>query len=160
MLADPTRLTQVVVNLLDNAAKYTEPGGELVIQAGVTGDEAFFAVVDNGMGMQREMLDVAFDLFTQADTSLARSQGGLGVGLALVRNLVEMHGGRVAASSPGLGRGCEFVVHIPLAPAEVYVEAPAERPPVAPRGGRKRVLVVDDNRDAAELLEVALAGSG
>jgi PAS domain S-box-containing protein len=159
--ADPIRMIQVMSNLLDNASKYTDPGGEIFVSVRVTGGEVVITVRDTGVGMQPEIVDSAFQLFTQANTSLARSQGGLGIGLTLVRNLVEMHGGRVSASSPGLGLGSEFVVRLPLAregapEAETHKATDlGER-----RASRKRVLIVEDNDDTAKTLEMALVGSG
>jgi signal transduction histidine kinase len=125
---DPTRLGQVVGNLLNNAAKYTEPGGRITLTAAREGDEAVLRVRDTGVGLSAAMLPHVFDLFTQADQTLDRSQGGLGIGLTLVRSLVEMHGGRVVADSAGLGQGSEFTVRLP-----VPAGAPLGGPPVAPR---------------------------
>ena len=105
---DPTRLEQAVANLLNNAAKYTEPGGEITVTSEREGDELVLRVADTGIGLSAEMMNRVFDLFAQADLSLDRTQGGLGIGLTLVRSLVEMHGGSVSASSPGLGLGSEF----------------------------------------------------
>jgi PAS domain S-box-containing protein len=159
--ADPVRMIQILSNLLDNAAKYTEDDGAIYTSVGVSGDDVLTTVRDTGVGMEPEVLETAFQLFTQADTSLARSQGGLGIGLTVVRNLVEMHGGTVSASSPGLGQGSEFVVRLPLARdhSPSAVSEKRERAS-AGRRPRKRVLVVDDNRDAADALEMALAATG
>ena len=112
--ADPTRLAQVLTNLLNNAAKYTEPGGHIRLTVERRGDEVVVRVRDDGIGIAPELLPRLFELFTQADRSLDRSQGGLGVGLALVKSLVEMHGGGVEAASEGLGRGSEFIVRLPV----------------------------------------------
>lgn len=112
--ADPTRLTQMVENLLTNAAKYTEERGRITLAATREGDTAVLRVRDTGMGIPREMLTKVFDLFTQVDRSLARSEGGLGIGLTLVKNIAEMHGGTVAAFSEGRGKGSEFVVRLPI----------------------------------------------
>jgi signal transduction histidine kinase len=112
--ADPTRLEQVVVNLLNNAAKYTEPGGKICLTVERDREEARLIVRDNGMGMNREALAQAFELFAQADRSLDHSQGGLGVGLAMVKSLVKMHGGQVRAHSDGIGRGTEVAVILPI----------------------------------------------
>jgi signal transduction histidine kinase len=114
--ADPGRLEQVLKNLLNNAAKYMEPGGRIWLSAEVRSGDVVLRVRDTGIGIDREMLPHVFDFFWQVERTLDHSQGGLGIGLALVRKLVEMHGGSVSASSPGLGRGCEFVVRLPLAP--------------------------------------------
>ena len=113
--ADPVRLEQVVVNLLTNASKYTDDGGQIGVTVVREGEEMVLRVRDTGIGIEAELLPRIFDLFVQADRSLLRSQGGLGIGLALVRRLVEMHGGTVEAHSEGLKRGCEFVVRLPVA---------------------------------------------
>jgi signal transduction histidine kinase len=113
---DQARLVQVLTNLLNNAAKYTDPGGRIELSAGQEGDEAVVRVRDSGVGIPRDMLPRIFDLFMQVEGSRDRSQGGLGIGLALVRRLVELHGGTVSAHSTGPGRGSEFVVRLPLAP--------------------------------------------
>jgi signal transduction histidine kinase len=114
--ADPARLAQVVTNLLNNATKYTDPGGRIRVTAGPEGGEAVVRVRDTGVGIPPEMLAQVFELFTQVDTSLARRvQGGLGIGLSLAKRLVEMHGGSVEAQSDGPGTGSEFVVRLPLA---------------------------------------------
>jgi len=151
--ADSTRLEQILTNLLNNAAKYTEPGGELRVWAKVEGEDVAVGVRDSGIGMSPELLPRVFDLFTQAERSLDRSQGGLGIGLALVRRLVQLHGGSVSAHSEGPGKGSEFVVRMPaLAP-----EAAASIPPLRSEEKHEdpsamRVLVVEDNDDAAETL--------
>ena len=158
--ADSTRLEQVVVNLLNNAAKYTEEGGQIRLAVRQEGDEMVLRVRDTGVGIAPEVLPHVFDLFTQADRSLDRSQGGLGIGLALVQRLVEMHRGTVVAHSAGLGRGAEFMVRLPVLLSQ---PKPPPRSPTKPadspsRGGR--VLVVDDNEDSAEMLAKLLARSG
>jgi CheY-like chemotaxis protein len=159
LLADPTRLEQVFANLLNNAAKYTERGGALALAAERQGDEVLVRVRDNGFGIPARVLPHVFDLFAQADRTLDRSQGGLGIGLTLVRTLAEMHGGGVTAHSEGPGKGSEFVVRLPVAPdsdgclpaGETGSAAPA---PEVPPG--LRILVVDDNRDAADSLALLL----
>src|SRR5439155_23063013 len=157
--ADPVRLAQVVTNLLVNAAKYTPATGRIWLTGERDGAEAVIRVRDSGVGIEPEFLPRVFDLFSQADRSLARTRGGLGIGLMLVRRLVELHGGSVAASSPGVGKGSEFVVRLPALPkGAARDDRPTEAPaPVA--GAPRRVLVVDDNWDAAEstafLLRVA-----
>jgi signal transduction histidine kinase len=115
VIGDRVRLAQVLSNLLNNAAKYTEPGGRVAVTAGVKGQQAVLTVTDSGVGIPPDALPHLFDLFTQVNRTLNRSQGGLGIGLALVRRLVEMHGGTVSASSDGLGRGATFTVALPLA---------------------------------------------
>ncbi len=167
--ADPTRLAQVVGNLLNNAAKYTPPGGCIGLAMRREGDSAVVQVSDNGIGIAAESLQQVFEMFAQVSEDAYRVQGGLGIGLSLVRRLVELHGGSVSASSEGPGRGATFTVRLPLADEAPPGEAPAL--PGEPRaaGGRLRVLVVDDNLDAAESLamllrlgehEVSLAADG
>ena len=111
--ADPTRLEQVFVNLLTNAAKYTDSAGEIRVETRAEAEAAVISVSDNGIGISRELLPRIFDLFVQSDRSLDRSEGGLGIGLSLVKDLVEMHGGTVTATSEGIGKGSEFVVRLP-----------------------------------------------
>ena len=146
--ADPTRLEQVIWNLINNAAKYTEPAGEILVSLREERGEAVLRVRDNGIGIEPAMLDHVFELFTQADQSPARSRGGLGVGLTLVRRLVEMHGGSVRAHSEGLGKGSEFEVRLPLsagAPA-------AARAQLGKTAGKRRLLLIEDNPDIGETL--------
>ena len=153
MMGDPTRLEQVFGNLLTNAAKYTEPGGSIGLTAERSGDEAVVTVVDDGIGLTTEMLPHVFDLFAQADRSLARAQGGLGIGLTLVRSLVQLHGGSVSARSDGPGLGSTFVVRLP-----VPTSAPTETAPGREAGGRATttaplaILIVDDSVDSARSL--------
>jgi signal transduction histidine kinase/CheY-like chemotaxis protein len=149
---DPTRLSQVFANLLNNAAKYTPDGGALAITAEVAGPTIVVRVSDSGVGIPAGMLGYVFDMFTQVGRSIERSQGGLGIGLTLVRRLVEMHGGSVAAESPGAGRGSTFVVTLPIAAPAASVAAEVS----APATTGLRVLVVDDNLDAAEMLATLL----
>ena len=152
--ADPVRLAQVLSNLLTNAAKYTDQGGRIWLRGALDGGEVVVQVRDNGIGITAELLPSVFDLFTQADRSLDRSQGGLGVGLTLCRHLVEMHGGSIRASSAGPGQGSEFEVRLPAAAA---VPAPAAADSAtAAMAPAQRVLVVDDNVDAAESLALLL----
>jgi PAS domain S-box-containing protein len=153
---DPTRLQQVVVNLLNNAAKYTDEGGHiwLTVKQAEGEVEVVLRVRDTGVGIAPELLPSIFDLFTQAPRTLDRSQGGLGIGLSLVQKLVELHGGKVAAHSAGLGQGSEFVVRLPAVSAAGAPIAPIG---TARRSGQtSRVLVVDDNVDAADMLVMML----
>ena len=147
--ADAARLEQVVVNLLTNAAKYTDEGGHIWLTVQQEGEEAVLRVRDTGVGIAPELLPRIFDLFTQAERSLDRSQGGLGIGLALVQRLVEMHGGTVAASS-ALGQGSEFVVRLPVVPPPAPQPSSPPTETAQPTGPSLRVLVVDDNVDTAD----------
>jgi PAS domain S-box-containing protein len=151
--ADPTRLAQVLANLLTNAAKYTERGGDIRLTAERRTGDVVVSVRDTGIGISPEHLPRLFEMFSQVDSALERSQGGLGIGLALVKGLVEMHGGTVEARSEGRGRGSEFVVRLPL-PAETTAgPAHAANGDVgAAARPRRRILVADDNRDAADSL--------
>lgn len=158
--ADATRLAQVFINLLNNAAKYTERGGHIWLIGEQQGNDAVVTVRDNGIGIPGDMLPGIFDMFTQLDRSLERSQGGLGIGLTLVRRLVEMHGGSIEARSNGPGEGSEFVVRLP-----VLIQPPHELPPqrhepnITARGGC-RILLVDDNKDSADSLAMLLRLNG
>jgi CheY-like chemotaxis protein len=157
---DEHRLAQILSNLLTNAARYTEPGGRVEVRGERRGGRAALSVRDTGVGIAPEMLPHIFDMFVQGERSFERSQGGLGLGLAIVRSLAQLHGGEVAARSEGPGRGSEFTVTLPLAPDDERT-APLPRVEAEVRvPGRRRVLVVDDNVDAAELLATALRLSG
>jgi signal transduction histidine kinase/ActR/RegA family two-component response regulator len=155
--ADPTRLAQVFANLLNNAAKYTERGGRIDLAAKADETTVAISVRDTGVGMAPALIARAFDMFAQADSTHVRAQGGLGIGLTLVRSLVEMHGGSVTGHSEGPGLGSEFVVHLPLVhgadqPGSAHAAPEAPRKIQAPT----RVLVVDDNQDAANALGAML----
>ncbi|MGP0069130.1 MAG: ATP-binding protein [Isosphaeraceae bacterium] len=165
--ADPTRLEQVVVNLLTNAAKYTESGGRIELNAGLERDHAVIRVHDSGIGIAPELLPRIFDLFTQGDRSLARSEGGLGIGLTMVQKLVELHGGTVTAESGGAGQGSSFTVRLPAQLEETSKPPPPGstrlEPPMA------RILLIDDNADLVRSMsrllqllgnEVAVAHDG
>jgi PAS domain S-box-containing protein len=155
VLADPTRLVQCVVNILTNAAKYTEPKGEICLESYELDGEAVLTITDNGAGIPAELLPHVFDLFVQSKRTLDRAQGGLGIGLSLVKRLIEMHGGRVSASSAGPGRGSRFEIRLPSSPAaeELEREAAVAAPP-------RKVLIVDDNTDAADSLAMLLKLEG
>lgn len=177
--ADPVRLAQVLANLLNNAAKYTEDGGQIWLTAKQEADHVNLSVRDNGHGIPDEMLPKVFELFTQIDRTLGRSQGGLGIGLALVKNLVDLHGGKVEVRSDGPGCGSEFIVRLPLSSAHVSIpdgvsdmqsgnivnalsdtdtlnDAKVVSNPVPKEAKKHRIIVVDDNRDAANTLGMLL----
>jgi PAS domain S-box-containing protein len=160
VIGDPLRLEQILVNLLVNAVKYTDPQGDICLQLDTADDHARVQVTDTGIGIAPGTQERIFSLFGQAERGLDRAQGGLGIGLTIVKNLVELHGGSIDVHSAGLGKGAEFIVTLPLAPA---AEAAQTQPPVAePRqtpAGR-RVLVVEDNRDVAETLSLLLSSAG
>jgi PAS domain S-box-containing protein len=161
VLGDQKRLIQVITNILNNAAKYTPKGGSIVLRMEATAGEVVISVRDNGIGLSADMVGRVFELFTQAERSSDRAQGGLGIGLALVRSLVELHGGTVTASSGGLDQGSEFTIRLPRA----ALPAPAPEPlreGVAAAGAAQalRVLVVDDNVDAAMMLGMFLESAG
>jgi PAS domain S-box-containing protein len=151
---DPTRLAQIVANLLNNAAKYTDRGGRIALVADREGDEAVVRVRDNGIGLSAEMLPRVFDLFAQADRSLDRSQGGLGIGLTLVRSLVQLHDGNVSVESCGPGQGSEFIVRLPASSRAPSTPDPNEGASSAAESAYPllRLLVVDDSQDSARSL--------
>ena len=154
--ADLTRLAQVFLNLLNNAAKYSEPGGRIALTAECEGETVVVRVIDTGIGIPADMLPRIFEIFTQVDRSLERSQGGLGIGLTLVKRLTELHGGEIIARSDGPGRGSEFTVRLPILP-ESDIESQAALPPAeTPASPARRILVVDDNRDSADSLTMIL----
>jgi PAS domain S-box-containing protein/excisionase family DNA binding protein len=156
---DPTRMAQVFSNLLNNSAKYTEPGGSILLQVERRGREAIVRVRDNGIGIPCDALAHVFEMFRQVDGSRERAQGGLGIGLTLVRRLVELHGGTVNAQSEGAGKGSEFVVRLPIARA---TSRAAESPhgANAANGSKQRILVVDDNKDSGDTLSLLLQSKG
>jgi PAS domain S-box-containing protein len=154
---DITRLSQVIVNLLNNATKYTPKGGLIEVNSAREGEYAVIKVRDSGIGIPAHLLDKVFDLFIQGDRTLDRSEGGLGIGLTLVRRIVTMHGGRVEAASAGPGKGSEFTLWLPvLAEAEPAVNTTKQDLPDQKSGKARRVLVVDDNHDSAESLAMLL----
>lgn len=153
--ADAVRLAQVFGNLLNNACKYSEPGGKIHVTANQQGDYVLVSVKDTGVGIEAPMLPKIFELFTQIDQSLERSQGGLGIGLSLVKSLIELHGGTVTALSEGLGHGSEFIVRLPIAVTDAALDD-SHDPDVVASLQSIRILVVDDNRDSASTLEMLL----
>ncbi|HYD56830.1 MAG TPA: ATP-binding protein [Burkholderiales bacterium] len=156
---DPTRMVQVLSNLLSNAIKYTPAGGRIELEARRADSGVELVVRDNGVGIPKEMLGKVFEMFTQVERSLERAQGGLGIGLTLVKRLVEMHGGTVQARSSGPGKGTEFIVRLPEhARAAGTGEAAAAA--VLPAAEKQRILIADDNRDAADSLAVMLRVGG
>jgi PAS domain S-box-containing protein len=150
---DPTRITQVIVNLLTNAAKYTPKGGRVVLRASHQETEAVVSVSDTGIGIPKESLATIFDMFSQLSPALERSQGGLGIGLALVRGLVHLHSGSISAASQGTGKGSEFTVRLPL--TEAVAQTDASKASIA-SAQPFRILVIDDNIDAAQSMTMAL----
>jgi PAS domain S-box-containing protein len=158
--ADLTRLAQVFVNLLNNAAKYSERGGRIRLTAERQGSDAVVSITDTGIGIPADKLPHVFEMYTQVDRALDRSEGGLGIGLALVRQLVAMHGGSIEARSDGPGRGSEFVVRLPIDLSAQLKRQRGPDPEQAATPSGLRILVVDDNRDAADSLSVLLRFMG
>ena len=155
---DATRLTQTITNLLTNGLRYTGDGGQVWVLIGAQNQEAVIEVTDNGIGLSEDQLETVFELFVQGEHSLARSQGGLGVGLTLARRLIELHGGRIQAQSPGLGQGSTFVIYLPLleeAKPANPIATSRDSPTVA-----QRILVIDDDADAALTLSLFLKLKG
>jgi signal transduction histidine kinase/CheY-like chemotaxis protein len=159
VLGDPVRLTQVFANLLNNAAKYTNTGGHIALTVRTQGQQAIVSVRDDGIGLEPALLSLVFEMFMQVDRANRRTQGGLGIGLTLVRSLVEMHGGTVEARSDGPGTGSEFIVTLPMI-AEARTPAPAARTKPTEDFPARRILVVDDNHDAADSLGTLLGALG
>jgi CheY-like chemotaxis protein len=155
MHADPTRIAQVVSNLLNNAAKYTPEGGRIALKVAADGHEAVLSVTDTGIGIEPDSLGKVFEMFAQVPGTAGKPQGGLGIGLSLVQSLVALHGGSVSATSPGIGKGSTFTVRLPL--SEGNDMSPDTRPASeSTQPDQLQVLVVDDNTDAAESLGVLL----
>jgi signal transduction histidine kinase len=171
VLGDPTRLTQALANVLSNAAKYTDQGGRITVSAHLSGAEIEVRVRDTGIGIPADLLPLIFNLFTQLDRNAGRAQSGLGIGLALVRRLIEMHGGSVTAHSDGPGQGSEFVIRLPLHVVQAgeshrkphsNARSPVEQPMTNADSIRaqRRILVADDNNDALESLATLLQLGG
>jgi PAS domain S-box-containing protein len=154
MYADPTRLAQTVSNLLNNAAKYTPDHGRIDLRVGLSHSDIEIVVEDNGLGIPREMQDKVFQLFGQINRTLDRAQGGLGIGLALVRNLIELHGGTVTASSEGPGKGSTFTILLPHSLITSTTTHTEQRSQEVPQGSKRKILIVDDNVDAAQSLSM------
>jgi CheY-like chemotaxis protein len=157
---DEKRLIQVIANLLNNAAKYTPEGGNIVIAMDVDSATVIFSVIDNGIGMEPRIIDQVFEMFVQGERTSDRSQGGLGIGLALVKSLVRLHGGTVSAHSAGVGQGSKFVVTIPRVTVPVSAMHKDREDREATPTKRRRLLVVDDNVDAAQTLGMVLETAG
>lgn len=158
--ADPVRLQQIFINLLTNAARYTQPEGQIRLAGEREGDGVVVRVRDSGVGIAPELGNKIFDLFTQADHSMTRTQGGLGIGLALVKNLVELHGGTVSVHSDGLNTGCEFLVKLPIAgEAEIDPAIPSAKD-AQPAQQNRRILIVEDEADSAQTLATLLRFDG
>jgi len=158
--ADPLRLAQVVCNLLNNAAKYTDPGGRIELSARVAIDAVSMTVRDNGIGIPAQSLDRIFDMFAQIDGQSSRSGGGLGIGLSLVKGLVELHGGYIEVASAGLGHGSEFTVRLPLTAIDRNAAQTPAADALPPAAKGRRVLIADDNKDAADSLAMLLEIDG
>jgi CheY-like chemotaxis protein/two-component sensor histidine kinase len=158
--ADPMRLAQAISNCLNNAAKFTDRGGHIWLTAERAGDDAVITVRDTGVGISRAMLPHVFEMFTQGEQTRARTFGGLGIGLTLVKRLVEMHGGTVAAESTGLGMGSTFVMRLPAVLESSHCPQPQAEGPAHMSPPSLRILVVDDNRDAADSLAMLLRTTG
>ncbi len=160
IFADLTRMAQALSNILNNAAKYTPPGGRIDLVARREGGDAVIRVSDNGAGIPTQMLDLVFDMFTQVGRTVDHAQGGLGIGLSIVRRLITLHDGTVTALSEGPGKGSTFTIRLPCADEPAGEDSPRLAPTAAAPAPGLRVLVVDDNVDAAETMAMLLDMSG
>jgi CheY-like chemotaxis protein len=162
LMGDSTRLSQSVANLLHNASKFSNRDGEVRLSAKLNHAERSFVITvkDNGVGMTEETLRRVFDAFSQAESTLDRSKGGLGLGLALVKGLSELHGGTVKAESEGIGRGSTFTITLPFTATETRPQAAPTGEEGAPSGNGKRILLIEDNRDAANTLQMLISRMG
>jgi CheY-like chemotaxis protein len=158
--ADLTRIAQIFLNLLNNAAKFSSPGGMIEVSAETEENEVAVSVRDTGRGIEPEALSHIFEMFGQVETAEKQDLGGLGIGLSVSRQLAEMHGGSIEAISGGLGQGAEFVVRLPLSTGQGDVKEVVKEDEAVATAVHRRVLVVDDNRDAAEMLEMLLTING
>ncbi len=156
---DSARLAQVLANVLNNAARYTEDGGDIWLSVSQVGTEVLISVRDTGIGMPSELLTDIFNMFTQSERSIDRAQGGLGIGLTIARSIVMLHDGRIEARSQGPGHGSEFVIHLPMLDTKPSVTAQQQRS-ISSDNTNRRILVVDDNRDAADGMAMLLDISG
>jgi CheY-like chemotaxis protein len=152
----------VLTNLLNNSAKFTPPGGQITLSASSDGERVTITVRDTGIGLSNDMLPRVFEMFTQIANPLTRAHGGLGIGLSLARTIIEMHGGTIRAFSEGPGKGSELVFTVPLVVADQHeqMDSADSAPPPAPRSSSRRVLIVDDNIDAAQSLGMLLSAGG
>lgn len=161
--ADPVRVDQIVTNILTNAIKYTPEGGHVILDVVEQDGQALIRVTDDGVGIAPERIGAIFELFAQAENAIGRAQGGMGIGLALVRNLVELHEGVITAKSEGIGKGSEFAVMLPLATEERLAEATTNKPAASPRTTPlpvRRIAIVEDNKDVRDLLLLKLRRLG
>jgi signal transduction histidine kinase/ActR/RegA family two-component response regulator len=158
VFADPLRAAQILTNVIGNAIKYTPSGGQVIVVLERDGDQALVRVADDGVGIAPDRIGTIFELFAQAENAIGRAQGGMGIGLALVRNLLQLHEGTITAESDGLGKGSEFVVRLPIFEGEVV--APTPVPKVSHDGQPRRIVVVEDNQDVRDLLRLKLRRLG
>lgn len=158
---DPVRVDQILTNVLSNAVKYTPQGGRVLVELAIEGGDALVRVSDDGVGIAPDRINTIFELFAQAENAIGRAQGGMGIGLALVRNLLQLHGGSISVKSDGVGKGSEFVLRFPLAEARVEpVEDAPESTNVSADGAARSIVVVEDNNDVRELLRLKLRRLG